>query len=239
MRFRLFHILIFTGAMMLLLRLVDALDRGSALQENWLGRSVYAEEQDVDAEASQAAEEAAKEHTDETSEEGKTDEALTEEGNKDTPKDKAEEDQTFSRSELDILQRLAERREELERRRKEIEVKENVLRLTQERINTKIDELRTLKDEVAGLLNQYNDKENTKIKSLVKIYENMKPKDAAEIFEGLDMHTLLEVISQMSERKIAPILALMTPERAKELTIQYATRQRLKDDTQESRTQIQ
>ena len=56
--------------------------------------------------------------------------------------------------------------------------------------------------------------------SLVKIYENMKPKDAARIFEDLELDTLLEVSERMKERKLAGIIAKMSPQKAREITIE-------------------
>jgi flagellar motility protein MotE (MotC chaperone) len=41
------------------------------------------------------------------------------------------------------------------------------------------------------------------------------------------MDILLEVVSRMKERKVAPILAMMTPTKAKELTFELAQRQQL------------
>jgi flagellar motility protein MotE (MotC chaperone) len=76
-------------------------------------------------------------------------------------------------------------------------------------------------------LKQRSAAEESQLQSLVKIYENMKPKAAAGVFEELDMDILLEVVSRMKERKVAPILALMTPTRAKELTFELAQRQQL------------
>ena len=55
----------------------------------------------------------------------------------------------------------------------------------------------------------------------------MKPKDAARIFEELDMEVLLEVIERMKERKTAPILAQMNPQRAKTVTLELAQRREL------------
>ena len=54
----------------------------------------------------------------------------------------------------------------------------------------------------------------------MKIYENMKPKDAARIFEALDMDTLLLVAERMNERKLAPVMAQLNSERAKEITVE-------------------
>jgi len=74
---------------------------------------------------------------------------------------------------------------------------------------------------------QYNEKENMKIASLVKIYENMKPKDAAKIFEELDMPILLQVVNVMKESKVAPILSAMDPVKAKEISTEFANQKRL------------
>ncbi len=65
------------------------------------------------------------------------------------------------------------------------------------------------------------------MKSLVKIYENMKSKDAARILEELDMDILLELAERMREAKMAPILAQMDLNKAKAITVELATRRQL------------
>ena len=73
----------------------------------------------------------------------------------------------------------------------------------------------------------HDEETEAQMKSLVKIYEAMKPKDAARIFEQLDLVVLLDVIERMKERKTAPILANMDPERAKTITLELAQRRTL------------
>ncbi|HEX3498406.1 MAG TPA: hypothetical protein VHT04_03700, partial [Stellaceae bacterium] len=68
-------------------------------------------------------------------------------------------------------------------------------------------------------------KDDAKIKSLVRIYETMKPKEAARIFEQLDLPVLLDVLEQMKELKTAPILAAMDPAKVKAVTLALAARQ--------------
>jgi flagellar motility protein MotE (MotC chaperone) len=41
------------------------------------------------------------------------------------------------------------------------------------------------------------------------------------------MDILLEVVARMKERKVAPVLALMSPTKAKEVTFELAQRQQL------------
>src|SRR6185369_3324386 len=76
-------------------------------------------------------------------------------------------------------------------------------------------------------LAKYNEQEDIKIRSLVKIYETMKPKDAARIFEELDMPVLLTVVDRMKESKVAGIMTYMTPQKAKDLTIQLTEQRKL------------
>jgi flagellar motility protein MotE (MotC chaperone) len=133
----------------------------------------------------------------------------------------------FSDIEVDLLQSLSKRREEIEKWNKELIDKQNLLRAAEVKLNNKLGELKALKDEVNILLEKYNQKEDEKIQSLVKIYESMKPKDAAKILEELEMPILLQVINKMKEAKAAPILAQMSAEKAKDLTVEYARQKKL------------
>jgi flagellar motility protein MotE (MotC chaperone) len=136
----------------------------------------------------------------------------------------------FTPAELEILQSLSKRRETLDKWDKELELKENLLQATEKRLNEKINELNALKEELRTLVAQYNQAEDAKIRSLVRIYENMKPKDAGRVFQEMDMPILLQIVDKMSEKKAAPILASMTPERAKELTVELAEQRRFNDE---------
>lgn len=135
-------------------------------------------------------------------------------------------DRHFSESELDLLQKLGNRRRELSRWERNIQIKEEVLNATEKRINDQIAKIESMRKQVASLLAEYNEKEDAKIRSLVKIYENMKPKDAARIFDEVEMPVLLLVIDKMSEKKAAPILAQMNPRKAKQITVELAEKRR-------------
>lgn len=133
----------------------------------------------------------------------------------------------YSQVELDLLKSLSERRKKLQEWEENLKNQEQVLTITENRLETKLNELKTLRTEVSGLLGEYNQKEDTKIRSLVKIYESMKAKDAAKIFEDLDMSILLIVADRMKEAKAAPVLAQMSPARARELTMELAKQRKL------------
>ncbi|MBA8666413.1 hypothetical protein H1Q59_00660 [Holosporaceae bacterium 'Namur'] len=140
---------------------------------------------------------------------------------------KADWQNGFSATEVEVLGSLVKRREELDTREKDISLKENVLKVTEKRIQQKIDALQNLITQAQSILDKYNEKRNQEILTLVKIYENMKPKDAARIFDELEMPILVEVSSQMKEAKLAAILGLMSSDRAKDLTIELANRRKI------------
>ena len=130
--------------------------------------------------------------------------------------------QRFTQSEIDLLENLSKRRDELDKREKEIEIKAKVLEATDKRIADKITEMKALEAQLSKVVSQYDEKQNAQIASLVKIYESMKPQQAAAIFNELDLPILLDVIDRMSERKVAPVLALMDPKKARDVTQELA-----------------
>jgi len=123
-------------------------------------------------------------------------------------------------AEIELLQQLAVRRDNLDIRERELETRDGLLKAAEERIGKKIAELQNLRQTIDGLIKKFDAQEEAKVKSLVKIYENMKPKDAAKIFQELEMDTLLEVAERMKERKLAGIMAKMGAERAREVTVE-------------------
>jgi flagellar motility protein MotE (MotC chaperone) len=132
----------------------------------------------------------------------------------------------YTQTELDLLQNLSKRRDELDQRERDLDIKAKVLEASEKRITDKIAEIKTLEAELSKVLAQYNEKQDGQIKSLVKIYESMKPEEAAAIFNELEMPILLDVIGKMSERKVALVLANMSPKRARDVTQELADRRK-------------
>lgn len=173
-----------------------------------------------------------KEEKKEQSEEAPAEEKETE---NDTPSEGASEAETPVRfdprlvtdSELDILQKLADRRAELDRRSQAIDTREKLLRATENRIEAKIADLKQIQDTIKQLLVKHDKEKEEKMRSVVKIYEKMKPKDAARIFEEMEMPILLDVVERMREAKTAPILANMSARKAKAVTAALAQRRAL------------
>lgn len=130
----------------------------------------------------------------------------------------------LSLAEIQVLESLSERREELDQRASELNMRERLIEAVERRTEERIEELRSLEAHVMDLLLQRDEDEEAQMASLVSVYETMRPKDAATIFEDLDTGILVGVASRMRNARLAPILAEMEPESARDLTILLATR---------------
>lgn len=106
----------------------------------------------------------------------------------------------------------------------DLEMRERLLEAAEKRVDGKIAELRALEARLKQLTGVQEEQAAKQFASLVKVYETMKPRDAARIFEKLDLGVQLAVAHRMKEAKMAAILAEMTPDAAKSLTMALAER---------------
>jgi flagellar motility protein MotE (MotC chaperone) len=132
--------------------------------------------------------------------------------------------QQVSPTERAVLERLQERRQELETRAREVDIRESLLKAAEKRIESKVDEMKGVESRISAAAQQKEDADNARFKSLVVMYENMKPKDAGRIFDRLDMSVLIEVASRIKPQKMSDILAQMSGEAAEKLTVELARR---------------
>ena len=135
-----------------------------------------------------------------------------------------ENQQPISPSERAILERLQSRRQELEARAREIDIRESLLKAAEKRIESRVEEMKSIEAKASAMNEQKNEAENVRFKAIVTMYEGMKPKDAAKVFDRLEMSVLYEIASQIAPRKMSDILGLMQPEAAERLTVELARR---------------
>lgn len=130
--------------------------------------------------------------------------------------------QPSSPAERSILERLAERRAELDARDREMEMRENLLKAAEKRLEGRVAELKDLEARINNAMHMKEESDAARFKNLIAMYDNMKAKDAAKIFERLDLNVLIEVSSQLNPRRMSDILAQMSPEAAQRLTVALA-----------------
>lgn len=142
-------------------------------------------------------------------------------------RDATESDYEYSEVRAELFRDLSKRREEIEQKEKALAAREALLLAAERELDQKTRELTALKAQIEGLMKDQTDEEKARIESLVQIYEGMKAKDAARIFNTLDMDVLIQVMSRMSERKSAPILAEMNSDRARTVTVLLSQQKQL------------
>ncbi len=131
-----------------------------------------------------------------------------------------------------MLQELRQRRQELDSREQAVAAREAVLQAAERKIDQRVAELQALQQRLEALNTARTQRQDASWQGLVKLYTSMKPRDAATIFDDLDMPVLLEVVDRMNERRAAPILAAMQPERAREITAKLAALRLKRDGAQ-------
>jgi flagellar motility protein MotE (MotC chaperone) len=129
-----------------------------------------------------------------------------------------------SGAERAILERLQERRQELDTRARELDIRESLIQAAETRMAGQLTELKETEQRIKVATDQRDDAEAARFKSLVTMYENMKPRDAAKIFDRLDIGVLIEISSKIKPQQMADIMALMSPDIAQRLTVELASR---------------
>jgi flagellar motility protein MotE (MotC chaperone) len=129
-----------------------------------------------------------------------------------------------SPAERAILERLGARRQELDARARELQIREELVKSAERQLDGKVNQLRGMETQANGAANKKEEEETARLKSLVTMYESMKPKDAAKIFDRLEMPVLITVVSKIKPRIMADIMAQMQPDVAERLTVELANR---------------
>jgi flagellar motility protein MotE (MotC chaperone) len=130
----------------------------------------------------------------------------------------------ISPAERALLERLSDRRRELEKRQSELEMRDTLLKAAEKKLEERLNELKQAEDRIVAATQQKEEVELQRLKNLVTMYEGMKAKDAAKIFEKLEVKLATEVARMIQPRRMSDILAQMTPEAAQRLTVALASR---------------
>jgi flagellar motility protein MotE (MotC chaperone) len=121
-----------------------------------------------------------------------------------------------------LLDRLSERRAELDKRSTDLDMREALVAAAEQRLTERSTELQGLEAKITALVDEKQAAEDAQFKAVVGMYSQMKPKDAAKIFDNIDMNVLLRIARAMNPRNMAPILAAMNAGKAQGLTTAMA-----------------
>ena len=131
-----------------------------------------------------------------------------------------------SPTERALLEKLQARRDALKQRQDALDLREQMLRDAERKLETGVSDLKEAEEKAEAAGAKKGDGEKAGLKTLVTMYETMKPKDAARVFDRLSLETLVPIVLAMNPRKMAEVLALMGSEPAERLTVALTNRAR-------------
>jgi flagellar motility protein MotE (MotC chaperone) len=130
----------------------------------------------------------------------------------------------MSPSELQVLQSLGARRNQLDAREQNLGTQLQLLSAAEAKVDVKLKQLAGLKGDIQGLLGAADAKKEAEMARLVTIYEQMRPADAATRMTLLDDSVRLPLAAKMNVRKLSVIMGMMPPADAKAITEKLADR---------------
>lgn len=138
--------------------------------------------------------------------------------------DQLAEQAGISPAELRIIQRLSERRGQLDARDADFSTMLPLMAAAEQKLDERLAELNAVRAELQSMLGQADEREQAEIERLVQVYQAMRPREAAAVFNTLNDQVRLPVAQAMRPRALAAIMAQMPPAAARELTEKLADR---------------
>ncbi len=118
----------------------------------------------------------------------------------------------------ETLTHIERREAELKRKEEQLRQKEEYLSKMEQEVEKKLKDLLAIQKEIQAYRSEKEESQNTKIRSLAKIYGTMKPKEAAKLLDNLEEHLVVSVISTMSADEAANILGNMDVKKAAKIS---------------------
>jgi flagellar motility protein MotE (MotC chaperone) len=131
-----------------------------------------------------------------------------------------------SASERAVLERLQERRGAIDDRSRELDMRESLLQAAERKVDGRINEMKDIEGRIDAGAKAEQAEIDKQLRTVVVMYEAMKPKDAARVFDRLKLDVLVPIATAMKPARMSEILAAMSPESAEKLTVAMATKPR-------------
>lgn len=125
-----------------------------------------------------------------------------------------------------LFEQIRAREQTLDAREVELDTREKVLAAAESRVDAAMKALAAEKQAIALAGDGRRTLRDDELSALSSAYERMKARDAARIFEILDDDILLPVAAGMRTQALAGVLAEMSADRARYLTVALANREK-------------
>lgn len=130
----------------------------------------------------------------------------------------------------EVLLALSQERDIIQSQRQALSARESELALAREKLQIEKAALLELQSAINDLLGRIEASQTDDLQRLIEFYKNMKPADAARIMDDMDIETTIMILGTMKPRVAAPILAKMSPVRARAVSRIILERSQLPGD---------
>ncbi|SHH79833.1 MotE family protein [Cognatishimia maritima] len=130
----------------------------------------------------------------------------------------------------EVLRNLAKERRLMDEQRAALDLREAEVALAKEKLGIEKAALTELKTSIEDLLARVEAQQTDDLERLISFYKNMKPAEAAGIMDEMDIEVTIMVLGTMNPRTAAPIMAKMTPVRARAVSKIILERSQLPGD---------
>ena len=122
-----------------------------------------------------------------------------------------------------LLVSLAEEQEKLEGRERRLAMKDLELKTLAAEVDTKLNELGRLRQEVQELLKLVAEEDSKRLQELRGMYEKMDPARAAKILNSLEQELAIAILAGMKKKAAANLLNNLEPGTAAALSTAFST----------------
>ncbi len=150
-----------------------------------------------------------------------------------TSLDELAKDAGISPGEYKTIQDLGTRRQQLDAWQAQLNSQSQLVQAADGKLDSRISQLTALKAQIQALIDQASKTQSDDTNRMIKVYEAMKPQAAAQVLTTMSDDVRLPIAAGMKDRALAAILAVMTPDAARELTEKLANRMKAANGLQE------
>ncbi|MFQ5432069.1 MAG: MotE family protein [Nitrospinota bacterium] len=125
---------------------------------------------------------------------------------------------------VELIDAMKKRQEELDRREKELKSREGRVDSLERDLDKKIDELKRMQLKLEELIKLRDDVEKKNVSALSKTYSAMQPAVAADRIKAMDRAIALKILGAMKSKQAAKVLSSLDAKTATEMTEQLAKR---------------
>lgn len=123
---------------------------------------------------------------------------------------------------FDHLEKLNERKKQLDAREEELNRLEAEIQAQKVEVEKRMTEVQAMRADISAILDDKVKADEQKVEVLVQVYSNMKPQQAALVFGTMDEGLAIEILGRMKKKNAADIMNLIKPDKAQILSEKFA-----------------